>query len=72
MATECAILHINELLREYIKSLGLEERISFDVRCVQKIPNGVADEIKNDTTLVDIIKKENISIRRMWVLKAIR
>ena len=58
LATECAILHINELLREYIKSLGLEERIGFDVRCVQKIPNGVADEIKNDTTLVDIIKKE--------------
>lgn len=58
LATECAILHINELLREYIKSLGLEERISFDVRCVQKIPNGVADEIKKDTTLVDIIKKE--------------
>lgn len=28
---------------------------------------------KNDTTLVDIIKKrKNISIRRMWVLKAIR
>ena len=58
LATECAISHIKNLLSEFIKSLGLEERISFDVRCVQKIPNGVADEIKNDTTLVDIIKKE--------------
>lgn len=58
LATECAISHIKNLLSEFIKSLGLEERISFDVRCVQKIPNGVADEIKIDTTLVDIIKKE--------------
>lgn len=58
LATECAISHIENLLSEFIKSRGLEERISFDVRCVQKIPNGVADEIKNDTTLVDIIKKE--------------
>lgn len=58
LATVFAISHIKNLLSEYIKSLGLEKRISFDVRCVQKIPNGVADEIKNDTTLVDIIKKE--------------
>ena len=58
LATQCAISHIENLLSEFIKSRGLEERISFDVRCVQKIPNGVADEIKNDTTLVDIIKKE--------------
>lgn len=58
LATECAISHIENLLSEFIKSRGLEECISFDVRCVQKIPNGVADEIKNDTTLVDIIKNE--------------
>lgn len=58
LATQCAISHIENLLSEFIKSRGLEEHISFDVRCVQKIPNGVADEIKNDTTLVDIIKKE--------------
>ena len=58
LATECAISHIENLLSEFIKSRGLEERISFDVRCVQIIPNRVADEIKNDTTLVDIIKKE--------------
>lgn len=58
LATQCAISHIENLLSEFIKSRGLEERISFDVRCVQIIPNRVADEIKNDTTLVDIIKKE--------------
>lgn len=58
LATQCAILHIENLLSEFIKSRGLEDRISFDVRCVQIIPNRVADEIKNDTTLVDIIKKE--------------
>lgn len=58
LATQCAISHIENLLSEFIKSRGLEERISFDVRCVQIIPNSVADEIKNDTTLVDIIKKE--------------
>lgn len=58
LATQCAISHIENLLSEFIKSRGLEERISFDVRCVQIIPNWVADEIKNDTTLVDIIKKE--------------
>lgn len=58
LATQCAISHIENLLSEFIKSRGLEECISFDVRCVQKILNGVAEEIKNDTTLVDIIKKE--------------
>lgn len=58
LATQCAISHIENLLSEFIKSRGLEERISFDVRCVQIIPNRVADEIKIDTTLVDIIKKE--------------
>ena len=58
LATECAISHIENLLSEFIKSRGLEERISFDVRCVQIIPNRVAKEIKKDTTLVDIIKKE--------------
>lgn len=58
LATQCAISHIEILLSEFIKSRGLEERISFDVRCVQIIPNRVAEEIKNDTTLVDIIKKE--------------
>lgn len=58
LATQCAISHIENLLSEFIKSRGLEERISFDVRCVQIIPNRVANEIKNDTTLVDIIKKE--------------
>ena len=58
LATQCAISHIENLLSEFIKSRGLEECISFDVRCVQIIPNRVADEIKNDTTLVDIIKKE--------------
>lgn len=55
LATECAISHIENLLSEFIKSRGLEERISFDVRCVQIIPNRVAKEIKKDTTLVDII-----------------
>lgn len=58
LATEFAISHIENLLSELIKSWGLEERISFDVRCVQIIPNRVAEEIKKDTTLVDIIKKE--------------
>lgn len=58
LATEFAISHINKLLREYIKSLGLDEYINLDIKCVQTIPNRVADEIKNDTTLVDIIKKE--------------
>lgn len=58
LATEYAISRIETSLNEYIKSLGLEKRLNIDVKCVQVITNSVAEEIKNDSALVDIIKKK--------------
>lgn len=57
VATEYALNTIEAELNQYLSTLKLPNKFRIRVDCVQKIEDKIADIIKEDNTLIDIIKK---------------
>lgn len=71
VATEKAEANIRETLQEYLNSLDdTRRKVKFEIHVVQTLNDKISEDIKKDTTLIKMLKKENHFIKDAVISKS--
>lgn len=70
IATERAKTSIKDNLDDYLKSVGWQDKVEFNIHIVQLLEDKLSNDIKSDNDLVKIIKKDKYFVEECVISKS--
>ena len=70
IATERAKTSIKDNLDDYLKSVGWQDKVEFNIHIVQLLEDKLSNDIKSDNNLVKIIKKDKHFVEECVISKS--
>ena len=70
IATERAKTSIKDNLDDYLKSVGWQDKVEFNIHIVQLLEDKLSNDIKSDNNLVKIIKKDKHFVEKCVISKS--
>ncbi len=70
IATERAKTSIKDNLYDYLKSVGWQDKVEFNIHIVQLLEDKLSNDIKSDNNLVKIIKKDKHFVEECVISKS--
>ena len=70
IATEKAKTSIKDNLDNYLKSVGWQDKVEFNIHIVQLLENKLSDDIKIDNDLVKVLKKDEHFVEESVISKS--
>ena len=70
IATERAKTSIKDNLDDYLKSVGWQDKVEFNIHIVQLLEDKLSNDIKSDNDLVNIIKKDKYFVEECVISKS--